>query len=158
MKPETISGNMYPDAPRPAVGAIVFKDDAVLLVQRANPPAKGMWAIPGGSIRLGESLQAAAEREIMEETGVVIQAGDPVFVFDTIHRDGQGEIQYHYVIVDVTADYVNGEPRADDDAADARWITESELVKLNVNPATRRLLWEHYKFGEPVKQDDRDDR
>lgn len=157
MKPDTISGNMYPDAPRPAVGAVVFKDDAVLLVQRAKAPARGMWAIPGGSIRLGETLQAAAEREILEETGVIIQAGDPVLVFDAIYRDDREKIQYHYVIVDLAADYVSGEPCAADDAADARWITESELVELNVNPATRRLLWDRFNFGERVEQDNRDD-
>ena len=55
----------YPDAPRPAVGAVVFKGDAVLLVQRGNPPSRGMWAIPGGRVHLGETLQAAAEREIL---------------------------------------------------------------------------------------------
>lgn len=157
MKPDTTSCNIYPDAPRPAVGAVVFKDNAVLLVQRANAPARGMWAIPGGSIRLGETLQAAAEREILEETGVVIQAGDPVLVFDAIQRDDREKIQYHYVIVDLAADYVSGEPRADDDATDARWITERELVELNVNPATRRLLWERFNFGAQVKQDNRDD-
>ena len=157
MKPDTISDNKYPDTPRPAVGAVVFKDNAVLLVQRANPPARGMWAIPGGSIRLGETLQAAAEREILEETGVVIRAGDPVLVFDAIYRDDREKVQYHYVIVDLAADYLSGEPCAGDDAADARWITERELVELDVNPATRRLLRERFDFGKRVEQDDSDD-
>lgn len=137
----------YPNAPRPAVGAVVFKDDAVLLVLRGNPPAQGMWAIPGGSVRLGETLQAAAEREILEETGVVIRAGEPVLVFDVIQKDAQGSVRYHYVIVDLAAEYVSGELLAADDAADARWVREDELAKLTVNPATRRLLAERFGFG-----------
>jgi 8-oxo-dGTP diphosphatase len=140
---------IYPDAPRPAVGAVVFNDGAVLLVRRANPPARGMWAIPGGSIRLGETLQAAAEREVLEETGVVIRAKDPVFVFEAILRDDRGRVKYHYVIVDLAADYVRGDPQAADDAADARWITRDEMAGLRVNPATRRLLAEKFNFGQP---------
>ena len=138
----------YPDAPRPAVGAVVFKGDAVLLVQRANPPSRGMWAIPGGRVRLGETLQAAAEREILEETGVVIRANAPILVYDVIQKDDRGVVKYHYVIVDLTADFVSGEPQAGDDAADARWITAEELARIKVNPATRRLLAETFKFGE----------
>lgn len=137
----------YPDAPRAAVGAVVFKGDTVLLVQRGNSPARGMWAIPGGSIRLGETLQAAAEREILEETGVVIRASAPVLTFDVIMRDDDGQVKYHYVIVDLVADYISGEPCAADDAADARWVTEDELARLPVNPATRRLLAEKFNFG-----------
>jgi ADP-ribose pyrophosphatase YjhB (NUDIX family) len=64
----------YPDLPRVAVGAVVFKDNKVLLVKRAKPPAQGLWAIPGGSVELGETLQQAAERETLEETGIMIQA------------------------------------------------------------------------------------
>jgi ADP-ribose pyrophosphatase len=138
----------YPAAPRPAVGAVVFKGDAVLLVQRANPPSRGMWSIPGGRVRLGETLQTAAEREILEETGVVIRANAPVLAFDVIQKDDRGGVKYHYVIVDLVADYVSGEPRAGDDAADARWITADELAGLTVNPATRRLLAEQFKFGK----------
>jgi ADP-ribose pyrophosphatase len=140
----------YPDAPRPAVGAVVFNGDAVLLVQRGNPPSQGMWSIPGGRIRLGETLQAAAEREILEETGVVIRASAPVFAFDAIQKDDHGGVEYHYVIVDLIADYVSGEPRAGDDAADARWITADELAKIHINPATRRLLAETFKFGKKI--------
>ena len=147
MKPESIPDNAYPDAPRTAVGAVVFKDDEVLLVQRANPPAQDCWAIPGGSVRLGETLQQAAEREIMEETGVVIRAENPIFVFDVIEQDDRGGVRFHYVIVDLSAQYVDGEPRAADDAADARWVGEAELAALHVNPATRRLLKEHFNFG-----------
>jgi ADP-ribose pyrophosphatase len=126
---------------------VVFKDSKVLLVQRANPPAQGRWAIPGGSVRLGETLRQAAEREIMEETGVVIRAGDPIYVFDVIERDDRGGVRFHYVIVDLSAQYVGGEPRAADDAADARWVGEAELAALQVNPATRRLLKKHFNFG-----------
>ena len=148
MKKHNETSRSYPDAPRPAVGAVVFKDDAVLLVQRGNSPSRGMWAIPGGSVRLGETLQAAAEREIFEETGVVIRAGDPVLVFESIEKDQRGVVEYHYVIVDLAADYISGEPRAGDDAADARWIGEDGLERLPVNPATRRLLAEKFNFGK----------
>ena len=148
MKKQTATSPTYPDAPRPAVGAVVFKDDAVLLVQRGNSPSRGMWAIPGGSVHLGETLRAAAEREILEETGVVIRAGDPILVFESIDKDDCGAVRFHYVIVDLTAEYVSGEPRAGDDAADARWIREAELAWLPVNPATRRLLAEQFNFGK----------
>ena len=92
--------NDYPDTPRVAVGAIVFKGNEVLLVRRANPPSRDVWAIPGGNVKLGESLQQAAEREILEETGVRIHAGAPVFTFDYIDRDEAGRVKFHYVIVD----------------------------------------------------------
>ena len=137
----------YPDVPQPAVGAVVFRNGRVLLVKRGNAPAQGMWAIPGGRVHLGETLTAAAEREVLEETGVVIQAGDPVFVFDVIERDEAGRVYFHYVIVDLAADYLSGEPLAGDDAAAADWISESQLSRLPVNPATRRLLAEKFNFG-----------
>jgi len=132
--------SVYPDAPRPAVGAVVFKNNEVLLVKRGKPPAEGSWAIPGGSVRLGESLQAAAEREIREETGVIIQAGEPIFVFDTIERDDAGQVRFHYIVIDLIAEYVSGEPVPGDDAADARWISASDMDTLEVNIRTRGLL------------------
>ena len=144
--PESTTGR-YPDTPRPAVGAVVFKDRAVLLVKRGKAPAQGMWAIPGGSIRLGETLQAAVEREILEETGIVVRAREPVFVFDVIEPDEDGRVKYHYVIVDLVAEYVAGELHHGDDAADARWVREAELASLHVNPATRHLLAEQFDFG-----------
>jgi len=139
--------NEYPSQPRVAVGAIVFKDGKVLLVKRGQPPADGLWAIPGGSVELGETLQAAAEREIREETTIVIRAKAPVFTFDTVEKDKKGDIRFHYVIVDLTADYIEGEPRAGSDVTEARWVSPSELEQLNVNRTTRKLLKEQFDFG-----------
>jgi 8-oxo-dGTP diphosphatase len=65
-----------------------------------------------------------------------------------LKKTTRGAVKYHYVIVDLAADYVSGEPRAGDDAADARWIEEDELAQLPVNPATRRLLAEKFNFGK----------
>jgi len=144
--PSTLA-SIYPDRPRAAAGAIVFKENHVLLVLRGQPPAEKMWAVPGGSVELGETLQQAAEREVYEETGIVIQAGEPVFTFDSIVRDDSGQIQFHYVIVDLIADYVSGEPKAGDDALDARWVSAQEMKTLNVNSKTKELLRDHFGFG-----------
>lgn len=145
--PRAPAPKQYPDAPRAAVGAVVIHENRVLLVQRGRPPAKGDWAIPGGSVRLGETLQAAAEREVLEETGVTVRAGDPVFTFDAIDRDNAGRVRFHYVIVDLAAEYVEGAPRPGDDAADARWIGPDEMDALTVNRVTRRLLADRFGFG-----------
>jgi ADP-ribose pyrophosphatase len=136
----------YPEHPRAAVGAVVFKDDKVLLVRRGRPPAIGQWAIPGGNVKLGETLQEAAEREILEETGIVIRAGDPIYSFDAIVRDADGAVQFHYVIVDVTADYIEGSPRPGDDADEVRWLDAQALDALPVSPPTLKLLKETLHF------------
>ncbi len=137
----------YPDQPRVAVGAIVFKDRKVLLVRRGKPPARNLWAIPGGSVEVSETLQRAAEREIYEETGITIQALEPIYTFDYIERDESGCARFHYVIVDLTADYVGGEPRPGDDAAEARWVSAQELASLRVSLKTLQLLKERFGFG-----------
>ncbi len=137
----------YPDQPRVAVGAIVFKNDTVLLVRRGKPPAEDLWAIPGGRVEIGETLQEAAEREILEETGVAIRALEPVYTFDVIDRDAEGRARFHYVIVDLTADYISGTPRAGDDASAARWVSSQEMASMKVSPKTRQLLKEQFNFG-----------
>lgn len=139
--------NRYPDRPRVAVGAVVLRDGAVLLVKRAFPPSEGVWAIPGGGVLLGETLREAAEREIREETGVEIRALEPVAAFDVIEKDDAGRIRFHYVIVDLSAEWVAGEPCAASDAADARWVTAEEMDTLPLSRRTRRLLAERFGFG-----------
>ncbi len=141
------TGTVYPDSPRAAAGAIVFNENKVLLVLRGQAPAEKMWAIPCGSVNLGETLQAAAEREIYEETGIVIKAGMPVFTFDVIVRDNENRVQFHYVIVDLIADYVSGELRPGDDVLDARWVSAQEMQALKLSLSTRELLKKQFNFG-----------
>lgn len=135
---------IYPDAPRVAVGAVVTHQDKVLLVLRGQPPAKDMWAIPGGSVDLGETLQAAAEREIMEETGLRIKAGEVIYTFDAIVRDETGRVQFHYVILDLKAEALDpSQPlRPADDVNDAGWFTLADLNRpdLVISDTTRALL------------------
>jgi len=139
--------NDYPDTPRVAVGAVVFNNDCVLLVRRGQPPSEDLWAIPGGSVEIGETLQEAAEREILEETGITIRAGKPVYTFDAIVRDETGRIRFHYVIVDLSGNYVSGDPNAGDDAVEARWVTAQEMNELQVSPPTLKLLKTKFGFG-----------
>ena len=137
----------YPTEPRVAVGAVVFNDSRVLLVRRAQPPSRDLWAIPGGRVEIGETLQEAAEREIFEETGVTILAREPVYTFDYIDRDRSGRTRFHYVIIDLTADYIRGSLKAGDDAAEARWVSSEEITDLNVSAKTLRLLKTRFDFG-----------
>lgn len=137
----------YPASPRIGVGAVVFRENRVLLVKRNQPPGEGLWAIPGGRLELGETLQEAAEREVMEETGVIIRARNPVYTFDLIERDDRGRIRFHYVIVDLLADYISGEPNPRSDASEARWIDLKELDELPLSKSTRTFLKEEIKFG-----------
>jgi 8-oxo-dGTP diphosphatase len=149
MDQKIISG-AYPDLPRVAVGAVVFKDNKVLLIRRAKPPAKGLWAIPGGSVNLGETLQQAAERETLEETSITILATKPVFTFEVIEKDDHNQVRFHYVIIDLVADYISGIPLPGDDADEVRWVSSSELKNLDINPRTLTVLTSVFGFNMEV--------
>ena len=139
--------NGYPTQPVVAVGAIVFDGNRVLLVRRGQAPSQDLWAIPGGRVKLGETLEEAAEREIFEETGIRIKARKPVYTFDYIERDEAFRPRFHYVIVDLIADFLGGKLRAGDDAADVRWVSAAELDALKVSSKTVHLLKTQYGFG-----------
>jgi len=129
-----MAGTIYPDAPRVAVGALVVHQNKVLLILRGEAPAKGMWAVPGGSVNLGETLQAAAEREVLEETGLQIKAGEVIYSFEKIQHDKAGQVQYHYVILDLEAEPLDpAQPLTPaDDAIEAGWFTLADLDRLNL--------------------------
>lgn len=134
----------YPASPQVAVGGIVLQDDKVLLVLRANAPLKNKWAIPGGRVKLGETLQQAVEREILEETGLSVKAGEVVYVFDTIGRDECERVEFHYVIIDLLAQVVDSSQPLipGDDARDAQWFTLEHLKQpeFPVSSETLTLL------------------
>ena len=127
----------YPEAPIVGVGAVIVDRDRVLLVRRANEPSRGRWSIPGGTVELGETLARAATREVSEECGVEVTVGDVLSTFDMIQRDAQGHIRYHYVLIDLAARCVSGEPAAGTDVLEVRWVREAEFEELDIVP---RLL------------------
>jgi ADP-ribose pyrophosphatase len=129
-----VVNTIYPDAPRVAVGAVITHQNEVLLVRRGKAPAKGLWAIPGGSVNLGETLQAAAEREVLEETGLYIKAGAVIYAFEKIQRDEVGRVQFHYVILDLVAEALDPtQPLTPaDDVSDAGWFSLLDLDQKNI--------------------------
>ena len=122
----------YPDRPIVGVGAVIIDGERVLLAKRGRPPLLGQWSLPGGVVELGETLRAAAEREALEETGLVVEAGEVLEVLDRIVPGTDGKLQYHYVLVDFLCRRISGEARAGADAAEIAWATEQELGKYGL--------------------------
>lgn len=132
----------YPSLPVVAVGAVVIHDGKLLMVRRGLPPAAGLWSIPGGRVELGETLKEAVEREILEETGLVVRAQEPVFSFEIIDRSAEGKVRFHYVIIDLAADLAGGvlQNQGGDDAREARWVSGGEIASLKMSEMTKELL------------------
>ncbi len=134
----------YPDMPRVGVSVLCHRDGAALLIKRGKPPYKDHWSLPGGLVELGETLLAAAERELLEETGLTADLGAPVETFDSITRDDDGRIVTHFVLAVFSGQPVSGEARAGDDASDLEWVPFADLDSRPTTPGTpdriRRLL------------------
>jgi 8-oxo-dGTP diphosphatase len=131
---------MYPARPWIAVGVIVMRDGKVLLVRRGKEPGRGLWAVPGGMVDLGETSREAAAREAREETGLEVEVGEVFWVADAIRRDAEGRVVYHNVIVDYLAYAPTGDPVCADDAMDARWCGPEELAEIEPTPTMWPLL------------------
>jgi 8-oxo-dGTP diphosphatase len=136
---------LYPKNPVCAVGAIIFRDDSVLLVQRGKAPALGKWSIPGGAVHLGERLEDAVVREVEEETRLIIRPKGIGKVIDRIFRDEGGEVQYHFVIVDYLCEVLEGEPQPGSDAAAAGYFKISDLDTLDLTEGTAEVIREVYR-------------
>jgi len=117
----------YPARPIVGIGVVVLKPGAVLLVRRGKPPNMGAWSLPGGAQEVGETAEAAARRELMEETGVTVGPLTLAANVDTIRRDAAGRVQYHYTIIDFAAAWLDGEPVAGTDVSEAVWASLDEL-------------------------------
>jgi 8-oxo-dGTP diphosphatase len=129
----------YPERPIVGVLAVVMRGDSVLVVRRANPPLSGRWGFPGGVLELGETVAQGAMRELAEETEVKAEAAGPLTVIDTIDRDEEGRVRYHYTLVAVIGTWQSGEGIAGDDADEVAWLTRGEIVEQGL-PTAPALL------------------
>lgn len=127
-----------PTRPYVGIGIILLRGDDVLLIKRGKPPGLGRWSLPGGRQELGETAEAAARRELREETGLVCGELRLAGYADAIHRDAQGRIEFHYTILDFCGLYAGGTARAGDDAADIAWARD--LAGFDLTPDTLRLI------------------
>jgi ADP-ribose pyrophosphatase YjhB (NUDIX family) len=130
----------FPELPLVGVGAIIIEGDRVLLVKRAHPPIQGQWSIPGGVLEVGEMVRDAAVREACEETGLVVEPGELLGVYDRILRDPEQRVQYHYVLIDFLCRLVRGELLAASDAAEVRWFGREQLPALQLAEDTLEVI------------------
>ena len=126
----------YPERPIVGVGGIVVDGNRALIVRRATEPLKGQWSIPGGMLELGEKLRDGLAREVLEETGLEVEVGDVLDVFDSIFPDAEGRTQYHYVLIDYRCTVRGGEAVAGSDVSEVRWVRDAELDGLGMKAVT----------------------
>ena len=130
----------YPEQPVVGVGVVVWRGAQVLLVRRGRPPKVDEWSLPGGRQELGETIAAAGQREVLEETGVQVEIHDVVAVVDLIDRDEQEQVRFHYTLVDLLGEWQSNEAVAGDDAAAIAWVTLDDLPQYNLWSETERVI------------------
>ena len=140
----------YPDRPLVGVGAAIFRGEEVLLVRRGQEPAKGDWSLPGGLVELGEGLETALKREVLEETGLTVKVLGITAVLERIYLDSQDRIPFHYVLIDFACEYLTGEVCPASDITAARFVPLNDLPALKLPQFTARVIyraWEQKNTG-----------
>jgi len=132
----------FPLVPLIGVGAVVVENGRVLLVRRGREPLKGQWSLPGGLLELGETLTAGTAREVMEETGLIVEPLELIELIDRVHHEND-RVRYHYVIADYLCRVIGGTLQAASDADEARWVERAEWNShsaLKLDPITVRVI------------------
>lgn len=130
----------YPEHPIIGVGAVIVQGSRVLLVRRASEPLRGEWSVPGGMLELGEKLRDGVCREVEEETGLKVETGEVLDVFDSIFTDTLGRTQYHYVLIDYLCRPLSGEARAGSDVSDVRWVGLEALPAMGLRESIEQVV------------------
>lgn len=143
-----MTGREYPERPWVGVGALIFDHGRVLLVRRGHAPSLGEWSIPGGALEVGETLAEGVKREVLEETGLVVEPVAMVDVVDRMARDEAGRVQFHYVLVDYLCRVVGGSAACASDAVGLRWAAMDELDE--VAGFTREVIFKAWKVAEAM--------
>jgi len=131
----------YPSRPIVGVGAVILTDDGrVVLVKRKYEPLAGQWSLPGGGLEVGEKLEAGTAREILEETGLVVDVGPVIEVFDRILVDDTGDVEYHFVLVDYLCRPRAGALAAGSDVADVALADPQALAAYDLTETARKVI------------------
>ncbi|MBS7615631.1 NUDIX hydrolase [Candidatus Bathyarchaeota archaeon] len=130
----------YPSQPVVGVGAVILCNGKILLEKRKGEPGKGKWSVPGGLVELGESVENAVMREVKEETGLEVDSPKLIDVVDNIIRDENGEVKYHFVILDYFVKLKGGELEAADDAEELEWVALDDVEKYDLTKTFRAFI------------------
>jgi ADP-ribose pyrophosphatase YjhB (NUDIX family) len=130
----------FPQRPIIGIGIAMLHRNTVLMIRRGRPPAEGAWSLPGGAQKLGETAEAAARREVLEETAITLGPLHLAAIVDSIHPDATGAIEYHYTIIDFAAPWRAGTPTPGGDASEALWAPLSELARYTLRPEALRVI------------------
>jgi 8-oxo-dGTP diphosphatase len=130
----------YPERPIVGVGAVIVQDGRVVLIRRRFEPLAGQWSLPGGTLELGETLEAGTAREMLEETGLVVDVGPVIEVFDRIMYDDARRVRYHFVLVDYLCWPVSGELSAGSDVDDAAFVAPADLRRYELTKKATAVI------------------
>jgi len=130
----------YPRRPLVGVGALILRRGRILMAQRGKEPLKGWWSLPGGALEIGESLDQAVRREVLEETSLIVEPVRVFEIFERIMRDPAGAPEYHYVLIDYVCRVIGGEPCAGDDVCRVAWMRPEELKNLQITEGTLGVI------------------
>ena len=130
----------YPRRPIVGIGALIFQRGKILLVERGKEPLKGYWSLPGGALETGERLKDGLRREVMEETGLIVEPGEVFEIFERIMPDKKGRAEYHYVLLDYICEVKGGELAAATDCSDAAWVSRKKLKDYKLTEGTLGVI------------------
>ena len=130
----------YPERPIVGVGAVIVDAGKVVLIRRKYEPLKGHWSLPGGMVEIGETLEAALARELLEETGLVVDVGPVIEVFDRITRDEERRVRYHFVLIDYLCWPSAGSLRAGSDVDAAIWADPAALAVYSLTEKATSVI------------------
>jgi mutator protein MutT len=142
---------LYPKQPIIGVGAVIICNGKILLEKRKNDPGKGKWSIPGGLVELGETVEQTVIREVKEETALEVEKPEHIDVVDNITKDSNGEIKYHFVIIDYFVKLKGGTLQAASDAEELKWVALNEVETYDLT----KTFWAFFvKNREKLKSFD----
>ena len=137
----------YPSRPIVGAGAVIFVDGRVVLIRRRYEPLAGQWSLPGGTVEIGETLEAAVAREVREETGLLVDVGPVVEVFDRILLDHERKVRYHYVLVDYLCRVVGGRLAHGSDVSDVVLADPSDLAPYVITAKAAAVIAKAERMG-----------